>query len=415
MKDIFTSDFFAGNRARLQEQTGSELIVLTANGLLQRSADTTFAFRQDSNFWYLTGVNEPDFVMVISADGGGTGTFLIAPKRSEHRDQWDGALDIAGMKARSGIDEVLEHHDGWNRLDKLLKKYKKVHTVAPFESYFEHFGFYANPARGVLLKELEKHKKIEIVDVRKVIAGLRQIKQEPELVAIKEAIRITGKGLDVVQKRLSKYKNEREAVADLTREFIRHGADGHAYTPIVACGGNAAVIHYMDNSSPIVKQDLLLLDVGAEVCGYSADITRTYAVTAPNKRQQAVYKSVERVHAMALKILKPGFDMKKYEVEVDKAMAVELKKLGLLDDVNDKKKLKKYYPHLASHFLGLDTHDAADYTRPLEPGMVLTVEPGIYIPEENIGIRIEDDVLITEKGVEVLSSSLPAGLFSPKI
>lgn len=234
MTDLFTDDFFAGNRQRLQSETGSELIVLAASGLLQRSADTTFPFRQDSNFWYLTGINEPDFVLVIN----GTGTFLIAPKRSEHRDQWDGALDIKGMKARSGIDEVLEHHDGWNRLDKLLKKYKKVHTIAPAEAYFEHFGFYANPARAALLAELGKHRKLEIVDVRKTIARLRQIKQQPEIRAIKEAIRITGKGLNVVQKRLKKYKNEREAVADLTREFIRLGADGHAYQPIVAAAPN---------------------------------------------------------------------------------------------------------------------------------------------------------------------------------
>lgn len=403
MTDIFTTDFFEGNRARLQAATGSELLVLSANGLLQRSADTTFPFRQDSNFWYLTGVKEPDFVLVIN----GTGTFLIAPKRDEHRDQWDGAINKKAIRQLSGIDEILEYHDGWNRLDKLLKKYRKVHTIAPFEPYFEHFGFYANPARGVLLAELGKHRKLEIVDIRKTIAGLRQVKQVQELAAIREAIRITGEGLRVVRKWLANYKNEREIVADLTREFIRLGADGHAYQPIVAAGQHAATIHYVANDASIENGDLLLFDVGAEVCGYSADITRTFAYSAPSKRQLAVYAAVERVHHAALKLLKPGVDMKKYEAEVDKIMAKELLKLGLLDDVDDKKKLKKYYPHLASHFLGLDTHDAADYSKPLEPGMVLTVEPGIYIPEENIGVRIEDDVLITETGVQVLSENIP--------
>lgn len=408
MTDLFTDDFFAGNRQRLQSETGSELIVLAASGLLQRSADTTFPFRQDSNFWYLTGINEPDFVLVIN----GTGTFLIAPKRSEHRDQWDGALDIKGMKARSGIDEVLEHHDGWNRLDKLLKKYKKVHTIAPAEAYFEHFGFYANPARAALLAELGKHRKLEIVDVRKTIARLRQIKQQPEIRAIKEAIRITGKGLNVVQKRLKKYKNEREAVADLTREFIRLGADGHAYQPIVAAGRNAATIHYISNNQDINPGELLLLDVGAEVEGYSADITRTFSISKPTKRQKLVFDAVARVHKAAIRLLKPGVDMKKYEAEVDKIMAAELKKLGLINDESDKRQLKKYYPHLTSHFLGLDTHDAADYQMPLAPGMVLTVEPGIYIPEENIGVRIEDDVLVTESGVDILSAGLPSSLYS---
>src|SRR5690606_3789594 len=136
--------------------------------------------------------------------------------------------------------------------------------------------------------------------------------------------------------------------------------------------------------------DLLLMDIGAEVCGYSADITRTYATAKPSKRQHQVYEAVLSVHDRALDLLKPGVDMKQYEAQVDALMAKQLKKLGLIDDVSNKRQLKKYYPHLASHFLGLDTHDAADYTAPLEPGMVLTVEPGIYIPEEGIGIRIED-------------------------
>lgn len=406
MTDIFTTDFFVGNRRKLQDDLGANLIVLSANGLLQRSADTTFPFRQDSNFWYLTGINEPDFILVIN----GTGTFLIAPKRSEHRDQWDGAIDSSAMKDNSGIDDVLEHHDGWNRLDKLLKKYKKVHTIAPFEPYYEHFGFFANPARGVLLKELGRHRNLEIVDIRKNLARLRQIKQKPELRAIQEAIDITAKSLSVVKKSISKYKRENEVVADITQVFVRRGADGHAYQPIIGSGGNAATIHYVDNNQTVNDSDLLLMDVGAEVAGYSADITRTYATGRVSKRQRQVYESVKRVQAKAFKLLKPGVNMKEYEAEVDKIMAVELKKLGLIDDVGDKKKLKKYYPHLASHFLGLDTHDAADYTLPLAPGMVLTVEPGIYIPEENIGIRIEDNVLITEFGIKILSDKIESAL-----
>lgn len=406
MMEIFTSDFFIGNRDRLQTELDSQLIVLSANGLLQRSADTTFAFRQDSNFWYLTGVDEPDFVLVIN----GSGTFLIAPKRDSHRDQWDGAIDKKALKALSGIDEIVEHHDGWNRLDKLLKKYKKVHTIAPAEAYLDHFGFYANPARGALLTALQKHKKLEIVDIRKVIARQRQIKQPIELAAIQRAIDITARALARVQKRLPRYKNEREIAADLTHDFIHAGAHGHAYTPIIASGKHAATIHYIQNNRPVDPTKLLLLDVGAEVSGYSADITRTYAVSKPSKRQREVYRAVLEVHDTALELLKPGVDMKTYEQQIDKIMARQLKKLGLIDDVADKKKLKKYYPHLTSHFLGLDTHDAADYQRPLEPGMVLTVEPGIYIPEENIGIRIEDDVLITENGVQNLSASLPAVL-----
>jgi Xaa-Pro aminopeptidase len=403
MTDYFNSGFFTSNRSSLITSLGSNLVVLSANGLLQRSADTTFAFRQDSNFWYLTGIEEPDYVLVINGDS----TFLIEPKRSEHRDLWDGAIDKKVLKALSGITEIEEYHEGWTRLDILIKKYKKVHTIAPAEAYIESFGFYANPARGRLLEQLKKHRKIELVDIRKNLARNRQIKQTPELKAIQAAIDITSDSLKLVHKKLSTYSFEHEIAADLTREFIRRGANGHAYQPIVACGQNAATIHYVDNNQAIKPNELLLFDVGAEVNNYSADITRTYAVSKPTKRQKEVYKSVQLVHAAALQYLKPGINMREYEKAIDGLMAKELKKLKLIDDIDDKKKLKKYYPHLASHFLGLDVHDAADYDQPLAVGMVLTVEPGIYIPQESIGIRIEDDVLVTETGVKVLTDALP--------
>jgi Xaa-Pro aminopeptidase len=406
MKDYFPTGFFVGNRDSVLKATDARLIVLTANGLLQRSADTTFPFRQDSNFWYLTGVDEPDFVLVHGEDQ----TFLIAPHRSEHRDLWDGAIDKKALRRQSGIDTILEHHEGWTLLDKLLKKHKKVHTIAPAQTYFDDFGFYTNPSRSVLLGMLQKHRKLEIVDVRKQIARLRQIKQPCEIAVLQSAIDITTKSLAEVRKKLNRYAYEYEVSADVTAGFIRRGAAGHAYQPIIAAGAHGATIHYVDNSASIQPDDLLLFDIGAEVAGYSADISRTYAVGTATPRQRAVHAAVLKVRQAALDLLKPGTDMRQYEKDVDAIMAVELKKLGLLSDIEDRKKLKKYYPHLTSHFLGLDTHDAADYESPLAPGMVLTVEPGIYIPEEGIGIRVEDDVLVTEDGIEVLSASLPVDL-----
>lgn len=406
MTDLFTSDFFIGNRERLQKELGANLVVISANGLLQRSADTTFTFRQDSNFWYLTGIAEPDYILVMN----GESTFLIEPKRWEHRDQWEGSLDKSSMKEQSGISEIIEHHEGWTKLDLLIKKYKKVHTLTPAEAYVEHFGFYTNPARASLLNALSKHRKIELVDIRKTLARMRQVKQPEEIKALQRAVDITVASLNKIVKRIDKYKSEREVNADLTREFIRRGAEGHAYQPIVAAGGNAAIIHYVDNDQPIASGDFLLMDVGAEFCGYSADITRTFATGKLSARQKQVYKAVQRVHKYALSLLRPGLDMREYEGEVDKFMAIQLEKLGVLDDVTNKRKLKKFYPHLTSHFLGLDTHDAADYTMPLEPGMVITVEPGIYLPEENIGVRIEDNILITETGAQILSADIPSNL-----
>lgn len=407
MKPKFTKEFFSGNRQRLQEVTGASLIVLSANGLLQRSTDTTFPFRQDSNFWYLTGINEADYILIMA----GNEEFLIAPIRAEHRDLWDGAIDKKALASASGITDILEHHEGWTRLDMLLKKFKKARTITPAEAYFENLGFYANPARGTLLTALKKHRALELVDIRKVIARQRQIKQPVELLALRGAIDITSKTLEKVRRKLGSYDYEFEIVADITRDFIKMGARGHGYEPIVASGENAATIHYMEYASKIQKDAMILFDVGAEVDNYSADISRTYSVGKISARENAVYKAVTRVQKAAFGLLKPGVKLREYEVLVDEIMAKELHGLGLLNDVTDKKKFRKYYPHLTSHFLGLDTHDSADYEIPLAPGMVLTVEPGIYISKEGIGVRIEDDVLITETGIEVMSKNLPATLF----
>jgi Xaa-Pro aminopeptidase len=209
---------------------------------------------------------------------------------------------------------------------------------------------------------------------------------------------------------LKNYTYEYEIVADITRGFIFRGASGHAYEPIVASGVNAATIHHLNYNSLVMNNALILFDVGAEVSNYSADISRTYAVGNPSKRATKVYEAVMRVRQEAFNLLKPGVLPREYEATIDTLIAVELNRLGLLDDVTDKKKFRKLYPHLTSHFLGLDTHDSADYEQPLKVGMVLTVEPGIYIQSEGIGVRIEDDVLITKDGIEILSDSLPSTL-----
>ncbi|MCA9347842.1 aminopeptidase P family protein [Candidatus Saccharibacteria bacterium] len=407
MSDVFDVSFFAGNRQSLLRSTGAGLVALTANGVVQRSADTTFVFRQDSNFWYLTGVDEPNFLLVFTD----AESFLVSPKRSAHRDMWDGSIDMTAIKRTSGVDEIYEYHDGWNKLDRLLKKYKKIHTITPVDAYIEDFGFYSNPAKVSFLASLAKHRRLETVDIRKPLARLRQVKQPCEIDALQRAIDITVKSLRAVKTGMPRYKYEAEIYADITRDFIKYGATGHAYTPIIGSGINAATIHYMKNNSRIGSTDLVLIDAGAEYMNYSADISRTYSLERPSPRQRDVYNAVMSVYNQAKELIRPGINMRQYERQVDEFMQKELVKLGLASDITDKKKLKKYYPHLASHFLGLDTHDAADYEQALAPGCVVTLEPGIYIPEESMGIRIEDDILITDNGIKVLSGDLSTELY----
>jgi Xaa-Pro aminopeptidase len=241
---------------------------------------------------------------------------------------------------------------------------------------------------------------------------MRSLKQPIELQAIQKAIDITTETLSEVIKRTNfeKYRYENEIEADISGGFRRRGADGDAFTPIVASGKRACTIHYDANNAKLGKNELVIMDVGAQFNNYAADIARTVSVNKnPSERSQAVYNAVLEACEYAKSQLKPGVMMKEYELSVRQFIGKKLKELGLIKIINPKK-LMRYYPHATSHFLGLEPHDAGDYSKPLQDGMVLAVEPGIYIAEESIGVRIENNVLITTSGVKVLSGSLPCTL-----
>ena len=403
----FSPEFFTANRLRLLESTDATLIVIAANALVQRSGDTTFPFRQESNFWYLTGIDEPEYLLVMTIDE----QFLIAPKWDAHHDLWDGSVTTKALKEASGVRTVMKNEAGWERLSPLVKKAKKVHMNQAAAAYLDVYNFYTNPAQVRCQELLKKAGAKEFVNCKPELARLRQNKQPVELAALQTAIDITMASLDDVRAKLGKYEYEYQIEADITAGFRKRGASGLAYDPIVASGRHAATIHYVSNDGEVDRSHPLLLDVGAASGYYNADISRTWAFKPPTKRQQALHDAVMRVRTYALSQLKPGVMPRAYEKLVDLQMIEELIALKLLDDPKDREGFRKIYPHLTSHFLGLDVHDAADYERPLEAGMVLTVEPGIYLPAEKTGIRIEDDVLITDDGCKVLSEKLSRDLF----
>jgi Xaa-Pro aminopeptidase len=237
---------------------------------------------------------------------------------------------------------------------------------------------------------------------------LRMVKQPVELAALQKAIDITLDGLKTIGRpaKLRRYAYEYEIEADLTREFRRGGARGHAFTPIVAAGERACTLHNIANEGKLASDELLVVDVGAQYNHYSADVTRTFDLGNASKRAVSIHTAVAEVHAYACSLLKPGVLMRDYEKDVESFMGEKLRELGLIK-VIERDEVRHYFPHATSHFLGLDTHDAGDYDRPLEAGVVMTVEPGIYIPEEGIGVRIEDDIHITTDGFEVMSARLP--------
>jgi Xaa-Pro aminopeptidase len=409
METRFSSEFFAGNRRRLRELfTGTAPIVVTANGLLQRGGDSSYKFSQDASFWYLTGIDEPDITLVMDRDN----EFLIVPGREQIREAFDGAVSVDDLKRRSGIAGIYDDTAGWEQIEKRFKKVRHVATLAVLPPYIERYGIYVNPGRAALVQRLKTTKPgLELLDISAHISRLRTIKQPEELAAIQAAIDITVKSIKEATKpaKLAKYAHEYELEAEITRGFRRRGASGHAFDPIVASGERACMLHNVANKGSFSADELVVVDVGAEVEHYAADITRTYSLSQPSRRQQAVYAAVLDVQQFAFGLLKPGVLLKDYEERIEHYMGEKLRELGLIKTISHEA-VRQYYPHATSHFLGLNVHDTGDYERPLESGVVLTVEPGIYIPEEGLGIRIEDDALITDKGLKILTAKLPRQL-----
>lgn len=409
MHTYFGSEFFSANRQRLRELfTGTAPIVMTANGLLQRGSDSTYAFAQEANFWYLTGIDEPDITLVMDRDK----EYLIVPARSASREAFDGSVDAAALTRCSGVQTVYDDASGWELLGSRLKKVKHVATMAVPPAYVEQYGMYTNPARAALHARLKNHNaSLELLDLHPHLIRMRSVKQPQELAAIKQAIRVTIQGIKQATggKKLQAYTHEYQLEAELTRAFRRAGSEGHAFEPIVASGERACVLHNVANNGQLASDELVLLDVGAQIEHYAADISRTFSLSTPSRRQELVHTAVIAVQDHAFSLLRPGVNLREYEQKVEHFMGKKLRELGLIKTI-DHDTVRQFYPHATSHFLGLNVHDVGEYERPLEPGMVLTVEPGIYIPDEGIGVRIEDDVLITNSGIEVLSKALSRDL-----
>lgn len=401
---LFSADFFINNRQRLLGLIeDNAVIVLTGNGLMQRNSDIAFPFRQDSNFWYLTGIDEPDIALVLSRNE----EYFIVAEKDDIQRAFDGSVDIAATILKSGIKSIVGEQEGWKKLRDILNSTKFVYATPPPDAYDLRHQLYTNPARARLATRLTEFAKYKIKDIRPHLGKLRCIKQPNELKAIELAIENTAIALSSVRSMLSSYNNEEQIVMEINKQFAMRGIV-HAYQPIVASGINACTLHYVKNNQQLDGCSVLI-DVGAEYSLYASDITRTYPLTKPSSRFSKVYDAVLDVQDYALSILKPGTIVKEYEQLVEKYMGQKLNELGIIKDI-DRQSVRKYYPHATSHFLGLDTHDVGDYDLPLQEGMVLTVEPGIYIPEESIGIRIEDDVCLTKNGARLLSKHLPRNL-----
>lgn len=400
-----TADFFSQNRSKTMELLEGGVLVATGYSAMQSSNDAASRFEQEANFWYLTGIERPGWWLIM--DGARGKSWLVTPDIDPLHALFDGSLGIDEASAISGVDEVITRA----KADELLLQTARQHRLAYFigqPERAEEFDFVLNPAQRDMHEKLARIF-VGVQNLRPKLAKLRSIKQPIEIKAIESAISITAKALSSIHESLQTYKYEYEIEAELNKAFRHTGARGHAYDPIVAGGNNACTLHYIDNDAPLKKRTLVLLDVGAQVEHYAADITRTYSYHEPTKRQRDIHTAVQAAHVDIIAMLAPNLSVAEYSEKVDVRMKQALTEVGLLSSSGDER-YRRYFPHAISHGLGIDVHDSLGQPKYFEPGMVLTVEPGIYIPEEGIGIRIEDDIVITEKGHRNLSQKLPTDL-----
>ena len=409
-------DLYIFNRQRLiKELRSNSIAIFNSNDIMPTNADGTMAFRQNNDLFYLSGIDQEESILLIYPDFHDQKfrEILFLKETSEEIAIWEGHK-YTKEEARevSGIKSVYR-----------LSQFKQVFNTLMAEAEYvyldtnEHIraviDVQTRDARFVSwCKERYPIHKYE--RVAPIMHKLRAVKSKEEIETLRQACNITEKAFRRVLKFVKPGVMEYEIEAEYIHEFIRNRSRGFAYTPIVASGFNACVLHYITNNEKCKDGDVLLMDVGAEYANYNADMTRSIPVNGKfTERQRNVYNAVLRVKREAMQMLKPGNTIPEYHKEVGKIMESELLELGLLDQTDIKNQdtenpaYKKYFMHGTSHHLGLDVHDVGNIYRKMEEGMVFTVEPGIYIREENLGIRLENNVVITGDGLDDLMESIP--------
>jgi Xaa-Pro aminopeptidase len=415
---------YARRRAQLIEQMQSGVAIIPTAAERVRNNDAHYPYRFDSYFYYLSGFTEPGAALVLMG-GKKPRSILFCRDKDPEREVWDGYRYGPGdARERFGFDESHSLAKLDELMPKLLADQRVLHyAMGTDEQWDARIVSWLNSVRSQARSGVTAP--AEIKDVRRILDEMRIIKGRHELALMRRAAQISTGAHCRAMRAARPGKKEFEIEAELIHEFRRHGAQAPAYTPIVAGGANACVLHYVENSATLRDGDLLLIDAGCELDGYASDITRTFPVNGRFKGpQKDIYQMVLAAQAAAIAAVKPGNAWDQPHNAALEVLAQGMIDLGLckgsLDKVLESGDYKRFYMHRTGHWLGLDVHDAGDYKRngkwrELKPGMVLTVEPGCYVrrakdvPQKfwNIGVRIEDDVLVTAKGREVLTSAAP--------
>ena len=407
---------FIENRKNFVKHLSTHSIAFfQSNDEMPRNGDANFPFRQQSDLFWMSGIDQEKTILVIAPNHPlpEYREVLFVRKTNEHIAVWEGhKYTKEEARVASGIQHVYWTEDFENMLPLMMHHSQKVYINLNENDRFSTEVPYRDERFAAGLRSKYPNHLYERTGL--IMARLRSIKSDIEVQLMQTACNITEKALRRVLNFTRPGVMEYEIEAEIIHEFLRNRADGHAYYPIIASGASACVLHYNENNRECKEGDVILMDFGAEYANYAADLSRSIPVSGKfTKRQKDVYNAVLRVMRAATKMLIPGNTILKYHEEVGKLMEEELISLGLLNAAEVKKQdpkqplYKKYFMHGTSHFLGLDVHDIGNRYEPMAAGMVFTCEPGIYIPEENLGIRIENDILITEKGPFDLMASIP--------
>lgn len=411
------SSLFVKNREKfIKKMEPNSIAILTSNDIMPNNADDVMGFAQNNDLFYLSGVDQEESILVLYPDAASPENreILFVKETNEHVKIWEGdKLTKKQAFEVSGVKNV-----------KWLQDFELAIQYMAFEADTFYLGH--NEHKKTLTAEMntqqdrmitwckEKYPLHNYRRAAKITREIRQIKTEEEVALMQKAAAISVGGFERVLKAVKPGMMEYELEAELTYELTRKGGKRHAFMPIIASGGNACALHYNTNDNCCNDGDMVLMDFGVCYANYNSDTTRCFPVNGKfSKRQKEVYNAVLYCLKEGSKLLKPGAVSATYEKEMARLVEEQLIKLGLLrvEDIKsqdpDNPLYKKYFMHGTAHHIGLDVHDVGLYTRPFEAGMVLTCEPGIYVPEEGIGCRLENDYLITENGNINLTAAMP--------
>lgn len=399
------------NRENLANLLEKDSVVLIDSGKApHKTTDQFYHYCTQRNFFYLTGLNEEKTKLVLIKSKDTVTTLLFIEETTEYMRKWVGEK-ISKIEASkiSGIPESkINYLSDFESIFRSLLTYGRgIGMIPPKTVYFDLYRVSPKelPYSDTQFKfVLDVYKELKVKNLNEHLSYLRMFKSNFEITQLKTAIKITKIGLENVMDNLASRTNEFQLAADFLHQITLEGSSGNSFDTIAASGENATVLHYEDNNSELEKGNLMLFDLGSLFNNYGSDISRTYPLNGKfSDRQKVIYEIVLKANKESIKYVKPGITWKELNKFAKDILISECKKIGLIENDID---INAYYYHSIGHFLGLDTHDVGQYNLPLSEGMVITIEPGLYIKEEGIGIRIEDDILVTSNGSVNLSKDI---------